>query len=128
MNGDQAFMPWPALLRHAGLHQAPAYLKMDVEGHEWSVLAGMMKLVASHPTLLPAQIAFELHYQELHRTHSQFARAGGFPQHNAVQIALFFNSLYRTAGFVLIDRNDNPLCDFCTELVIARICAAPVRA
>ena len=57
--GDKRFLTWPSMLREIGLHSAPAVLKMDIEGFEWSVLPDLVQV----PHLLPESISLELHYR-----------------------------------------------------------------
>lgn len=130
------FVSWRPLLRAAGLAegQAPAYVKMDVEGFEYSVMRHVLK---SGPDALPVQLAIELHW----RTYVAGARAlepwacrpspTGKDAFYACEVppaalARWMDELWRVGGYHLLDRHDNSRSRYCTEVVFARV-AAPLR-
>ena len=55
-----AFGNYSDLMKFAGLTTAPALLKMDAEGYEWTTL---QDIVSTNPTLVPQQLAVEMHFQ-----------------------------------------------------------------
>jgi hypothetical protein len=82
-------------------HAEVTLLKMDIEGGEHDALGPFLK----GGTGLPRQISMELH---LHKSYLQ--------SFDAVKALV-------DAGYVLFSREDNPLCDFCTELSWVRGCS-----
>ena len=110
--GVGEFLAWPALLARIGAAEPPSYLKMDIEGFEFDVLGAMLETAAS---LLPQQIGLEIHYKTRFRELPWFGRYKG-----AGEIGLFMDMLYRRGGYHLTDRNDNPFCKHCTEVVLTR--------
>ena len=73
---------------------------------------------AGDSTLLPLQIAVELHYYSYLDKISWHAR-----YKSAGELATFMEYAWRYGGYYLIDRNDNPTCIWCTEVVLFRCCA-----
>ncbi len=63
---------------------------------------------------LPEQISFEMHYETQMKGQDWYGR-----QRTAGEIALFSRRLYE-AGYRVISREDNRLCDHCTELTVVR--------
>ena len=84
---------------------------MDIEGFEFDVLGAMLET-----SLLPEQIGMELHYKTRFRELPWFGR-----YKSAGEIGLFMDMLYRRGGYHLTDRNDNPFCKHCTEVVLTRV-------
>merc|ERR1712129_281871 len=112
-SGNSDYISYDQMLALARIQKAPAFLKMDVEGFEWSIIPGM--LAAARP--LPLQIGFELH---------QHARAStGFGwkriRKPIEDMALFGEMLYR-AGYLVLHRRDNNHGDEseAAEFLIAR--------
>ena len=105
------FIAWPVLLARIGASKPPSYLKMDIEGFEFDVLGAMLET-----SLLPEQIGMELHYKTRFRELPWFGR-----YKSAGEIGLFMDMLYRRGGYHLTDRNDNPFCKHCTEVVLTRV-------
>jgi len=63
---------------------------------------------------LPEQISFEIHYETQMKGQDWYGR-----QRTAGEMALFSRRLYE-AGYRVISREDNRLCDHCTELTVVR--------
>lgn len=112
-NGKQ-YLKWSSIIKLTKLSRAPTFLKMDVEGFEWDIL----KEIVSGPSFKPLQISFELHY------FSYTGVSWNNRLKSAGEIMTFFDYLYREGGYQLIDRNDNPMCQECTELLISKICSS----
>lgn len=113
VSGVGEFLAWPALLARIGASVPPSYLKLDIEGFEFDVLGAML---ATAPSLLPQQIGLEIHYKTRFRELPWFGR-----YKSAGEVGLFMDMLYRRGGYHLTDRNDNPFCKHCTEVVLARV-------
>ena len=91
---------------------------MDIEGFEWTVLPEVLRAPAER---LPRQIAVEIHLA----THC-FRRVPHFPGkggvcHLAAHDAKLkeLRSEMRARGYLMIDRNDNPFCGHCSEVLFA---------
>ena len=70
---------------------------------------------------MPEQISFELHYETQFPAQDWHKR-----QRTAGEMALFARRLYE-AGYRVISREDNPLCDHCSEFTVVRFqCPAPL--
>merc|ERR1740120_196273 len=54
----QQFLTWHSALEAAGHIQAPDYVKMDIEGFEYGVIANLLR---GDRAELPNQIAMEIH-------------------------------------------------------------------
>uniref|UniRef100_A0A7S3SJ10 Methyltransferase domain-containing protein n=2 Tax=Choreotrichia TaxID=141411 RepID=A0A7S3SJ10_9SPIT len=109
----RVFLDWDSLLASIGLqgHHRLTFLKMDVEGFEYGALRSMMK----SPSSLPKQIALELHYK------TQFPDLSWFGRHlSAGEIALFAEELFQVGSYQVVDRNDNPHCLHCSEILLVR--------
>lgn len=106
----QKFMRLGEIMAMLG-HDHITLLKMDIEGYEYSVL---YEIFDEKDVLLPEQISFELHYETQMPGLDWWGR-----QATAGEMALFSRRLYE-AGYRLISREDNPLCDHCTELTAVR--------
>jgi hypothetical protein len=110
-HGPRVFLDWHSMLKSIGLDGPPTFLKMDVEGFEYGVLRSMMK----HPSILPDQIALELHYQ------TQFPDISWFGRYlSAGEIATVAEELFKVGGYQVVDRHDNPYCKHCTEILLVR--------
>ena len=94
------------------------FLKMDIEGFEWTVLPEVLRAPAER---LPRQIAVEIHLAT-----GCGRRAPHFPGKGRVcRLAAHdaklkeLRSEMRARGYLLIDRNDNPFCGHCSEVLFA---------
>eukprot|EP00966_Prymnesium_polylepis_P173055 4002775-Prymnesium_polylepis.1 len=96
-----------------------AVLKADVEGWEWVVLDQVLSAAAA-PSTLPQQIAVEVHLI----THERY-QIPGFKKTGSTAAlpnrTSKLQQLREKAGFALIDRNDNPWCRHCSELLFLRV-------
>lgn len=73
-------------------------------------------LVASEPENLPETISLELHFQTQMPTLHWYGRL-----RTPYEIAAYMDHLFTRGGYVLVDRNDNPFCRHCSEIVIAQL-------
>ena len=109
-------LSWSSVVRRLGLTGAPAALKADVEGFEWDVFDAIAR---SGAALLPFSISVEVHlWTEIRevRWQGRWRR----PEETAAWMETL-----RSVGYALVDRHDNPLCGYCSEITLARI--APPR-
>jgi hypothetical protein len=101
------FKSWKSIMNLIHETRAPLYLKMDIEGYEYSVLQSII----DGNFLIPMQIAVELHYFR-----SRLLPNGK----SSMELALFMEYLYRKGGYFLIDRHDNHLCSSCSEILLSQ--------
>ena len=94
-----------------------AALKADIEGWEWAVVD---QVLGSAATSLPRQIAIELHL----RTHPWRNVPGfdgaGLLRGDSGYILKHLRARLERAGYALVDRNDNPWCPHCSEVLFVR--------
>ena len=76
----------------------------------WAVLP---QLVANHTTA-PAQVAVEVHFQ------TQMPGLPWFGRLKSPAELLALGERLANAGYVIAQRNDNPSCMTCTELLLVR--------
>ena len=95
----------------------PAALKADIEGYEWDVFDALARSGAE--SLLPLSLSIEVHLW----TEVKEVRWRG-RWRRPEETAGWMETL-RTVGYALVDRHDNPLCSYCSEITLARI--APPR-
>lgn len=112
IDGKQ-FLTWASLLKSIDVNSSPTALKMDIEGFEWTVIREMITL-APH-TLLPLSISLELHLHSIEKPITWLGR-----YRTSAEVALFMEYLMKF-GYVLVDRHDNPYCQHCSEIVVARV-------
>ena len=105
-------MSWPSILKLLKAKEAPLYLKMDIEGYEYEVL----RSIVDDGSLMPAQIALELHFRTNMRLLPWHPRRKG-----TAELATFMEYLHRHGGYFLVDRHDNPFCMHCTEILVSRL-------
>lgn len=96
-------------------------LKMDIEGYEYGVfeslfaplLRSMLAGSSASSMHLPFQISFELHYGSL-------AFDGAVvPRLSIAHLGALWVELSEL-GYVVVSREDNPLCTHCAEFTIVR--------
>ena len=103
---------WPSLLAEFVGHDAPTYLKMDIEGAE---VAALQTIVAGPTHSAPHLIGFELHQRALLRPTDRHITPIG-----SASLAAIGHQL-RTHGYELLSREDNRLCPLCTEILVGRV-------
>ncbi|EKX52478.1 hypothetical protein GUITHDRAFT_133561 [Guillardia theta CCMP2712] len=147
---DGDYRSWPSILKMLGYSRPPTFLKMDIEGWEYSVLTSIINT----GYMLPHQIAVELHWytggvggvywrgplptmmENAHRFYmtKDYVAAGYMPADKDPptysyktpgEIALFGAFLFLKGGYMIVDRKDNPDCKHCTELLLARLICSP---
>jgi len=101
-----------------------AVLKVDIEGWEWAVLD---QVLGSAAQTLPQQVAIELHL----RTHA-WRNVSGFDSagvlRDSSQRLIQLRARFERAGYALVDRNDNPWCRHCSEVLFVKSSGPPVGA
>ena len=104
------FRTWQSLLALAGLTRSPAYVKMDIEGSEWSVLPAIM---SAQPELQPLQLAVEVHYIVGEGDQLRIVSPG--------ELSAFLAHLYLAGGYMMLRRRDNPSCMHCSEILLGKV-------
>ena len=110
-------LSWPGIVRRLGLTGPPTALKADIEGFEWDVFDALARSGAE--SLLPFSLSIEVHLW----TEVKEVRWQG-RWRRPEETADWMETL-RSVGYALVDRHDNPLCSYCSEITLARI--APPR-
>jgi hypothetical protein len=109
------YLSWGTLVRKLGLATPPTMLKMDIEGFEWAVLES---IVRSGSPLLPFSVSVELHaWTEVKEVPWQ----GRW--RSVRETGAWMRGMLSRGGYALVDRHDNPLCSYCSEVVFARLLA-----
>jgi len=115
INGRE-YLPYSQILERANLTNAPALLKMDVEGFEFDVLLNMVNDARETGMMhmLPLQISTEIHYAT--RMYDlpwmmRFRQAG--------ELMMFFGVMFR-GGYVVANKENIPGCDACLEVLFVR--------
>jgi hypothetical protein len=106
------FLSWNSINKLTGITTQPTFLKMDIEGYEFPVLQSII----NSGKQLPLQIAVEVHTHRME--HGRRRRDWHVP---LLELYSFIQYLYRFGGYYLIDRNDNPLCPHCSEILLAKL-------
>eukprot|EP00993_Chasmostoma_nieuportense_P002301 NODE_3109_length_1028_cov_190.635960_g2965_i0.p1 GENE.NODE_3109_length_1028_cov_190.635960_g2965_i0~~NODE_3109_length_1028_cov_190.635960_g2965_i0.p1 ORF type:complete len:308 (-),score=62.58 NODE_3109_length_1028_cov_190.635960_g2965_i0:105-986(-) len=106
------FLTWNGLLELTHQYSAPTHLKIDIEGFEYTAFRHMFRHTPQH--LLPLQISMELHTMT-NLPGTGWKHRFKFPG----EVATFAMLLFRH-GYLMIDRNDNPICSTCTEILLVR--------
>ena len=102
------YRPWDALLKEANIKSAPSYVKMDIEGHEWSVLPAI--IANSESRTLPQHIAVEIHMNH------------PYGPDNFYHKTMFFDYLYRVGSYHPVNFFYNRICFGCIEVLLTRLC------
>ena len=104
-------------------HRRLSLLKIDVEGAEYDVLAAW----SQDSPVLPRQIAMELHYDGIYsgtRASNNPADTSNllWPLHKMrlTDLALFMSHV-AGAGYGIVSREDNALCQHCSEVTLLRV-------
>ena len=110
----------PALVKE---HGRIDFLKMDIEGYEFDVLATWSSFEE-----LPRQLVVEVHGENLYYGTSSFQNpsSGGnllWPLHSIGQsdLGLFMVHL-ANLGYAIVAKEDNPMCAWCSEILLERQC------
>lgn len=123
---EKGFVTWRtlALLASRNASRPILSLKMDVEGWEFETLAQIAAPEMQQLQLVPMQIACEIHQ----RGHTKwniphFSPIPAKPSLAMVtpQQVLELKRKMELAGYVLADRNDNPYCKACSEVVFLHV-------
>lgn len=113
-SGEQ-FLTWTSILRELKITATVTYLKMDIEGSEWSTL----KSIVDSQYFVPMQIAVEFHQTTID-VQSFPAWSGTYVW--SAQELLDFSEWLVGKGYYVIDRRDNPWGNCCSEFLISRMC------
>ena len=107
-NTYRTFMDWSTLNKYLNMTTDPTFLKMDIEGYEIPVMRSIIDSRVSYPF----QIAMEFH---LLKASDNFNTT-----RSSAEVFAFMHYLSEFGGYSLIDRNDNPHCQQCSEILLAR--------
>lgn len=117
--GSGDYLPYESLIAIADKKQPPSYLKMDIEGFEFSVLPEILR---GSDHLLPSQIAFELHVLTNINAGDVWAYNASISCFNLkdnASVESLFSKLNKSArNYTLVSRTDNPYCGWCSEVVV----------
>lgn len=90
---------------------SPTLLKLDIEGHEWSVLMEIVNgAVASG--VYPSQIAVEMHYVMVPWSHGYIGER---------EMLAYFNRIFYVGGYVVSSIRFNLLCYHCAEILLVHV-------
>uniref|UniRef100_A0A7S3JWW0 Methyltransferase domain-containing protein n=1 Tax=Aureoumbra lagunensis TaxID=44058 RepID=A0A7S3JWW0_9STRA len=119
-NDGKKYMTWLSMtkLMNASQPGIIVALKMDIEGWEFSVFESMQQ----EPHLVPRQIACELHGRTWSKYHAPYFQGGNkvqtIPNFKSKFLPAFMLSIQSHLHLHLADRNDNPKCPHCTEILL----------
>jgi len=94
--------------------KAPKYLKIDIEGFEYGVFRNMLR-DSNILSYIPEQIAVEIHT----RVHWP-ALTWRHRQKSLLELRSWKVMMQLVGGYHLIHREDNPLCWYCSEILLMR--------
>jgi len=94
--------------------KAPKYLKIDIEGFEYGVFRNMLS-DSDILSYIPEQIAVEIHT----RVHWP-ALTWRHRHKSQLELRSWKVMMQLVGGYHLIHREDNPMCWYCTELLLMR--------
>ena len=109
---EMQFMSWDSMNKLTGLTTQPTFLKIDIEGYEFPVLLSII----NSGKQLPLQMAVEVHMVRME--HGKYRRDWHVP---LIELYSYIQALYKYGGYYLIDRNDNPFCHHCSEILLAKL-------
>eukprot|EP01031_Cornospumella_fuschlensis_P028640 gene28640-34578_t len=124
---DKGVATWKtmAMLASHGASRPILSLKMDIEGWEFEALRQLADPEMTKLRLTPMQIAVEVHQMSLVRYNPPgYRRMGPHSPYCTVsseQIRELVVTHMSSQGYLLADRNDNPLCDTCSEVVFLHV-------
>ena len=124
--GNEApYVPWDSIVKQYGV---PDYLKMDIEGWEWSILK---QISESSRQFKPKQIGVELHlcsYFSPSNTpglpwlntglQAPYKIPGRTEFYKINEAEQHIQELMESLDTELIDRRDNSFCSHCSEIVL----------
>ncbi|KAG7668114.1 hypothetical protein NADE_005159 [Nannochloris sp. 'desiccata'] len=106
-------------------HSSVTLLKIDIEGYEFDVL-GATKSENKHA--LPAMIAMEMHYDDLYFGTGAWLNIEEqgtlyWPGHGKVSLAELSLFMFHLGnlGYAVVSRDDNPVCEHCSEFTLLRV-------
>lgn len=104
-------------------HDQIDLFKMDIEGYEWPLLESWPVLtdIRSSTTVLPMQILVEVHYQT-QMPELSFSSSVDWKFSTDM---IYLESKLLQMGYSVVVRDDNKLCEHCTELTLVRIRCPP---
>mmetsp|Transcript_7304 Transcript_7304/g.18146 ORF Transcript_7304/g.18146 Transcript_7304/m.18146 type:complete len:984 (+) Transcript_7304:71-3022(+) len=92
-------------------------LKMDIEGHEWQLLEQLTELWEKNESLLPDQIAFELHTKYANEAYVPQELVGNKGRDEVNDLFSLLNEM----GYYIISKDINQGDPSCSEFVVARV-------
>lgn len=115
---DAQFRSLRSIMRELG-HTSVEVLKVDIEGFEYRLVEALMRtfLEEGDAVALPWQLLMEQHY--LTNTEVGWGK-GQNPGLSAGDMAILWLNL-ADMGYVLVHREDQAECGYCTELVALRV-------
>ncbi|KAL7530922.1 hypothetical protein ACHAWF_003561 [Thalassiosira exigua] len=111
-NARPEYLPYERILNTTGSKVPPKFLKMDVEGFEYDVLHA---LLSSDPSVLPEQIALEVHWATRMVDVPWMMRT-----RTAAEIAMFFGGLFNRGGYIVTNVKIFDGCYPCSEVLLVR--------
>jgi len=114
------FVNYTELIKAAGNRQ-PSYIKFDIEGAEYDVLANIIDSSRRHfldtgENIEPLQIAFELHYAT---GINSFTSWSSFRTKTNGELFSFSQMLLESGGYLISDIRINTA--YCAEIVIVKV-------
>jgi hypothetical protein len=90
---------------------------------------GALDTTGRNKHALPAMIAMELHYDDLYFGTDAWLNPGNEsstlfgPRHGKVSVAELSLFMFHLGnlGYALVSRDDNPLCEHCSEFTLLRV-------
>lgn len=117
------FISWPSLLKMIPTMKpgsSPEYLKMDIEGFEYGVMRSILR--SGDPSLLPKQIALEIHSATyLPESGNPAGQLSWARRNKGGGEILAFMLMFYELGYRLIFVNWQTVCLHCAEVLFARI-------
>ena len=114
-NAHSHHMRWVDFAAVISLNDPPDLMRMDNEGHEWSILIDMA--VNAPHNLLPQSISVVLHYDTRKSTLPSWNRRLRSPH----EIGAWMDFMLTRGEYVLVDRNDNKISKDSSEISIVHI-------
>jgi hypothetical protein len=106
-------------------HSRVTLLKIDIEGYEFDVLGAT---TTENKHALPAMIAMEMHYNDLYFGTDSWLNIEEkstlyWPGHGKVSLAELSLFMFHLGnlGYAVVSRDDNPVCEHCSEFTLLRV-------